>query len=263
MLRIATNALVRLLLAPACPGCGHPLDRPLDGPICLACWLGIPRLVGPLCDLCGDQLPSNAAPFRLCQPCLAEPPPFEVARSAGLHAGPLKAIVHAFKYDQRRALARPLARLMLEAGADLLATADAVVPVPMHPWRALRRGFNQADDLAEHLGLPVWRPIRRVRHGPPQASLNGRDRRTNVTRAFARRRGLVVGLDRARATRLRNRTVVLIDDVMTTGATMEACSVALLDAGAGRVRVLTVARAPTPEPVLLTREHRLSTAPHR
>ena len=263
MMRTAANAVVRLLLAPACPGCSHPLDRPLDGPICEKCWLGIPRLTDPLCDLCGDPLPSTAAPFRLCQRCLAEPPPFEVARSAGLHAGPLKAIVHAFKYDQRRPLARPLARLMLDVGADVLAGADAVVPVPLHPWRALRRGFNQADDLAEHLGLPVWHPIRRVRHGPAQTGLNGRDRRTNVSRAFDRRRGLVVGLDRARAARLHNRTVVLIDDVMTTGATMGACSVALLEAGAGRVRVLTVSRAPAPAPVPPPREHRLSTVPHR
>lgn len=180
----------------------------------------------------------------MCHRCLAAPPRFELARSAGVHAGSLKAIIHAFKYDRRRTLAGPLAALMRQAGQEVLEGADAVVPVPLHPWRALHRGFNQAEDLAQHLGLPVWHPIRRTRQGPPQAGLNGRQRRTNVVGAFRHRAGYSIGADPGQSRRLRNRTVVLIDDVMTTGATLDGCSLALLRAGAARVRVLTVARAP-------------------
>jgi ComF family protein len=263
MLRTAANALVRALLAPVCAACRAPLDRPMDGPVCPACWAAVPRLTPPLCDLCGDPLPPIAAPFRVCRRCLADPPRFETARSAGLYAGSLRAIIHAFKYDGRRTLAGPLAALMREAGATLFAGADAVVPVPLHPWRAMRRGFNQADDLARHLGLPVRQPIRRVQHGPPQASLNGRDRRANVTRAFGRRGGFTVGWDRDQAWRLRNQTVVLVDDVMTTGATLDACSRALLEAGVARVRVLTVARVPGPPPGTPPHAHHPWTALHR
>jgi ComF family protein len=242
MLRTGVNVLVRLLLAPECAACGYCLDRPFDGPVCAACWTRVPLLTPPFCDVCGEPLGPADAPFRFCARCLAEPPAFEAARSAGLYAGPLKAIIHAFKYDHRRSLAAPLAALMRRAGTDVLAGADAVVPVPLHPWRAIRRGFNQSDDLARYLGLPVWRPIRRLRHGPPQAQLNGSARRSNVRHAFGRK--LVVGLDAGGLDRLRNRTLILVDDVMTTGATLESCSKALLEAGAGRVRVLTVARAP-------------------
>jgi ComF family protein len=263
MLRTATNALVRALLAPECAACRDPLDRPLDGPVCPVCWATVPRLTPPLCDLCGDPLPPVAAPFRVCRRCLTAPPRFETARSVGLYAGSLKAIIHAFKYDGRRSLAGPLAALMREAGSRLLGGADAVVPVPLHPWRAIHRGFNQAEDLARHLGLPVCQPIRRVRHGPPQASLNGRERRANVTQAFGRRTAFVVGRDHVQARRLRNRTVILVDDVMTTGATLDECSRALLETGVATVRVLTLARVPAPPPGPPPRARHPSTAPRR
>ncbi|ODS55707.1 MAG: hypothetical protein ABS36_08890 [Acidobacteria bacterium SCN 69-37] len=247
-LRTAANSLVRTLLAPDCAACRAPLVRPLDGAVCPLCWQSVSRLTDPLCDLCGDPLPPDAAPFRLCRACLGDPPRFEAARSAGAYTGALKAIIHAFKYDGRRTLAVPLAALLREAGATLLADADAVVPVPLHPWRAMARGFNQADDLARHLGLDVWHPIRRIRHGPPQARLGRRERQTNVAHAFTHRPLFMLDWDRVRAARLQNRAVVLVDDVMTTGATIDGCTRALLDAGVGRVRALTVARVPAPPP---------------
>ncbi len=119
----------------------------------------------------------------ICARC-ANPPRFTMARSAGRYDGPLRNVIHVFKYGRRRPLAAPLARLMTAAAAEVLAGADAVVPVPLHPWRALRRGFNQADDLAVHLGLPVWRVLRRTRHGPRQASLPAGQRGSNVVGAF-------------------------------------------------------------------------------
>lgn len=176
-----------------------------------------------------------------------------------MYDGTLRAIVHAFKYSGCRALASDLARLMRQAGADALADADAVVPVPLHPWRALRRGFNQADDLACALGLPVWRVLGRARHGPPLAGQPRASRRRSVDGAFHLTWWTRHGPARAR---LPGATVVIIDDVMTTGATLDACASVLIDAGVSRVRALTVARAvarrppPRPPRPRLSRAHR-------
>jgi ComF family protein len=167
-----------------------------------------------------------------------------IARSAGRYEGSLRAIIHAFKYDQRRVLAPALAALVVRACPDWLAEADAVIPVPLHPMRVLQRGFNQADDLARHLGRPVWPALRRRRAGPPQASLPAARRHANVRDAFALARwSAPVGRRWSRL--LRDRAVILVDDVMTTGATLEACGRVLRDAGVGTVRALTVARAVT------------------
>jgi ComF family protein len=243
MVFAAANSLVRILLAPVCAACRRVLSRPLEGSVCGECWMAVPRLAAPLCDLCGDALPFSRGPFRMCGRCLMSPPAFETARSAGVYAGSLRALIHAFKYDRRRTLAAPLASLMRVAGADLLNDADAVVPVPLHPLRVVHRGFNQADDLARHLNLPVWRVLRRTRYGPPQATLPSRDRPANVWHSFRPSVSLSLGAGPGGRHRLRNTTVVLIDDVMTTGATLDACSRVLIEAGAARVRGLTVARA--------------------
>ncbi len=152
----------------------------------------------------------------------------------------MRELLHAFKYHRRRLLARPLADLLREAASDLLAEADAVVPVPLHPWRQWQRGFNQADDLARGLGLPVWPVLRRHRTGPPQAKLSAADRPANVLGAYQ----LPPASRFARhPERLSGRHLILVDDVMTTGATLDACSRVLLAAGVSRVLALTVARA--------------------
>jgi len=246
----AANGLVRTFLAPSCAGCDTVLERPLAGAICDACWRAIVRITPPWCVVCGDALPTGTP--SLCARCEERPPRFTLARSAGRYDGPLRHVIHVFKYGRRRPLAAPLARLMTAAAAEVLAGADAVVPVPLHPWRALRRGFNQADDLAVHLGLPVWRVLRRTRHGPRQASLPAGQRESNVVGAF--RFGPMFGLlNPWRVRQLRDRTVVLVDDVMTTGATLDACSAVLLAAGVRTVRALTAARTvatrPAPRPV--------------
>jgi ComF family protein len=234
------SLIVRTLLAPACAACRSVLEHPLRSPVCAACWRSVHGIVAPLCVRCGDALPSWRAPGPYCARCRRRPPGIDLARSAGRYEGALREILHVFKYEKRRPLAVPLAKLMRDAGRDVLAGADAVVPVPLHPRRAWSRGFNQADDLARELGLPVWRVLRRVRHGPPQAGLPAARRAGNVREAFGLR--AIVGVRRTRSL-LRNRRVVLIDDVMTTGATLEACSRVLRLGGANSVRALTVARA--------------------
>jgi ComF family protein len=251
----AGNTLVRVILAPVCAGCRVPLDRPLDSPACAACWGAVLTIAPPWCARCGDALGSSAAP--LCARCRRSPRRFSAARSAGRYEGALRELVHALKYQRRRSLAPPLASLMVETAADLLAGADAVVPVPLHPVRALQRGFNQADDLARGLGLPVWRVLRRRRHGLPQAQLPADRRRDNVRHAFALRRSIWRGGG------LRGRTLVLVDDVMTTGETLDACSEALLSAGVMTVRAVTAARAVAGWPQRRPQPPRPSSAPRR
>lgn len=161
-------------------------------------------------------------------------------QAAGLYEGSLRAILHAFKYEGRRTLAQPLGRMLREAGADLLTDVSCVVPVPLHPWRRIARGFNQSADLARALDLPVVHALWRTRRTQPQTGLSRAGRRRNVRGAFAvsplltrrTRDGLVDG-----------RVVLLVDDVRTTGATLDACARALRRAGAAGVRALTVARA--------------------
>ena len=166
--------------------------------------------------------------------------------AAGPYEGRLRDIIHAFKYDQRRTLARPLAALMREAGRDVLHDADAAVPVPLHWARRRRRGFNQASLLASGLGLPVLHALRRRRRTRAQAGLPAGERRVNVAGAFTLawryRWPWLRPLARRAGKPLAGLTVVLVDDVCTTGATRDACARVLLDAGVREVRVLTAAR---------------------
>jgi len=162
-------------------------------------------------------------------------------------------VLHAFKYDGRRSLAPALASLLRDQAADVLAGADVLVPVPLHAARRRHRGFNQARDLAAHLGLPVLAALRRTRATSPQASLAAGARRRNVRGAFALApappwtRATWRLSRRARLARtadaLADRVIVLVDDVVTTGATLEACARVLRAAGAADVRAVTVARA--------------------
>jgi len=222
------------------------LDSPLDGAVCHPCWGRVRLLPAPLCRTCGDPLPSwrvISTALDRCARCRRRPHAFSAARAAGDYDGTLRDILQAFKYGGRRGLARPLGRLAAAAGAGILIGADCVVPVPLHPLRRLHRGFNQAEDLARQLDLPVIGALRRTRVTAPQTGLTAAARWRNVGRAF----GLSPFLTRrAREQWLINRTVVLVDDVRTTGATLDACARTLLTAGVREVRALTVARAAPP-----------------
>jgi ComF family protein len=166
-------------------------------------------------------------------------PAIDIGRAAGIYTGALRAIIHAFKYRRRRSLATPLAQLMRQHGEALIEDVDWVVPVPLHRTRARQRGFNQADDLARALRLPTLHALRRVRATRPQSDLPAARRNRNVRDAFA--------LPRLRTRRvartLAGRCVILVDDVSTTGATLNACARVLKTAGAREVRALTAARA--------------------
>ena len=233
------DALLAVVIAPSCAACGALLDHPTSGPVCAACWRSILPLTPPLCDACGDPLPAwraTSVSLARCPRCRRARRHLDRARAIGEYDGALKAVIHALKYEGRRSLARPLAALMRERAADLIASADCAVPVPLHASRRRHRGFNQAADLARHLGLPVQHALRRVRATPTQTGLPAAQRHRNLRHAFAMRRF---------ARDVTGCTVLLVDDVSTTGATLDACARVLKRAGAGAVIALTAARVVT------------------
>lgn len=206
------DAALALVIAPACASCGAVLDAPASGPICASCWSSIP----PVAHVW--RAPDGRVDVH----------------AAAAFDGTLRNIIHAWKFERRQSLARPLARLVRDRCAEGMAGADIAVPVPMTPWRTWRRGFNQADDLAARLGLPRVRALARWRPRPAQATLPSSRRRVNLD--------MSVFVPRWRRAAVRGRTVLLVDDVVTTGATIETCARALREAGATDVRAVTVAR---------------------
>lgn len=180
-------------------------------------------------------------PRATCPACRRHPyTAIDVCRAAGDYDGSLREIVQAFKYDGRRTLAIRLGTLLRDAGRDIMTGVSCAVPVPLHPWRRLHRGFNQAADLAATLSIPVVHALWRRRMTAPQTGLSARARRGNVRGAF----GLSPLLRRSLAdSMITDRVVLLVDDVRTTGATLDACAHILRDAGAKEVRALTIARA--------------------
>jgi ComF family protein len=248
--KTTANALVSALLAPACAVCSAILDMPLEGCVCRNCWRAVHLITPPVCDMCGDPLPGFAervaqvAPIsgiEICRSCAVHPRVVQRARAVGEYDETLREIIHALKYQQRHSLAEGLARLMRSAGQQLLNEADCVVPVPLHPRRERARGFNQARELARRLGLPVVDAVVRAKYTVPQVDLPAERRQANVRGAFRLRRPLFSG----RGTALKGLRVVVVDDVSTTGSTLDACGVVLKEAGVAEVYALTAARVPT------------------
>jgi len=225
-----------LLLPPRCPGC----RQPGGGLLCATCLAAIQPLPARRCRLCGD--PSVRAPGR-CGACLAARPAFRRAFAPGRYAAPLSVAVQALKYHRRRSAAPALGTVMAACVPESVARrVDVVVPVPCHLGRVRRRGIDHAALLAQAvaaaLGRPWHRALERTQPTTPQVGLSAGERRANVAGAF-RSRASVAGS-----------CVLLVDDVMTTGATSGACAVVLCQAGARAVWVVTAARAATPSPAM-------------
>jgi ComF family protein len=243
-----TNLAISGLFAPACAACDARLSTPLDGAVCRVCWQRLPSFTPPVCTTCGLPLPSwrvACLEASRCARCRRRAAVLARQAAIGPHEGVLRRIVHALKYDARLSTVAPLAASMRAAGADALHGAHAVVPVPLHRRRAWSRGFNQATLLARHLGPPVCPLLLRIRATPPQVSLPAAQRHRNVREAFAARPHLIDRLARKGRVPVGELIVVIVDDVCTTGATLDACGRVLRAAGIGEVRALTASRVVT------------------
>jgi ComF family protein len=242
-LRIALDAT----LPPLCPACRTPLGG--SGGLCPACWAKVSFIAPPYCDRLGIPFPYDPGPGVLSMEAIADPPAYGRARAAVRYDDVASGLVHHLKYGDRLDLAATMGRWMARAGRDLIEGAeggeggDALVPVPLH-WRRLwGRRFNQAAVLAQAIAamppLPVLCGVlNRVRATPQQVGLSRSERALNVQGAFA-------VTDEGKAA-IAGKRLILIDDVLTSGATVDTCVRALLRAGAGNVDVLVFARVIAP-----------------
>jgi ComF family protein len=241
-LRTAGSALLDLLLPPACATCGRPRREHEADLVCGACWLRAVELPRPRCDRCGHPVNTTrrAVP---CAWCTLLPPYVRAVRSAfALPGGAAESIVHAFKYGGWSAIAEPMARRMgaLRFPHDVESERAGVVPVPLAASRRRERGYNQSELLAAGLARAWNLPLRtdllaRTRATKTQTRLTPGERQRNVANAF---RSLA---DRGS---LRGLHLVLVDDVVTTAATLNACAAALHEGGVRIVSFVTFGRAP-------------------
>jgi ComF family protein len=236
-LRGLPRGALSLIYPPTCSGCGSATADP--GALCPSCWTGLRLIEEPLCQRFGTPFAVDLGVGPLLSPrAIAEPPVFARARAVALYDDVARRLVHRLKYEDRLDLSGVMGRMMAASGRTLIAEAECVVPVPLHRWRLWRRRFNQAALLgrviAKDAGLP-FEPsaLVRVRATRSQVGLSRPARAENLSGAFR--------MAAAQAHRINGRRVLLIDDVMTTGATGNAAARALLRGGAASVDLLTFA----------------------
>ncbi|MFG1464014.1 ComF family protein [Xanthobacter sp. DSM 24535] len=240
-LRGAGKAALGLVLPPTCVSCGAIVHE--AGGLCGACWRRLAFIERPYCERLGipfafEQVALDPEP-RLSPQAVMDPPAFDRARAAVLFGDIARDLVHGLKYGDRLDMAAPMARLMARAAGDLLAEADLIVPVPLHPLRLWRRRFNQAALLARRLSKASGVPCRtdvlvRARATSSQVSLSRAERRANVAGAFK--------VPPQQVHHVTGRRILIVDDVLTTGATLDACAQALRYGKATHIDAVTFAR---------------------
>lgn len=229
--------LMQLVFPPLCAGCGTMTVRPAA--LCPACWGTVRFIERPFCEVTGLPFDHDRGEGLISPQAIANPPPYAKARSAVFHDGVARKLVHRLKYADRADLSPMMAAWMVRAGRDVIDDSDVIVAVPLHWGRLFSRRYNQSAELARMLARLSGKPflpgvMRRIRSTRQQVGLGLRARQDNVRGAFF--------AAPAQAHRLNGLKVLLVDDVLTTGATVEAASRALLRGGARQVNVLTFAR---------------------
>lgn len=230
-----TASVLGIFFPSRCPVCEGSSDSFITSPVCSRCFDSIGPYTGPACRVCA--MPFASPQTTICGQCMAEEPRFKTAHTYGLYEGALKEAIHGFKFTPIRRLWRPLGRFMQEIdvpGADFL-----IIPVPMRLKGLRQRGFNQAALLARSLaqarGLTLSLGVlQKIKDTPPQVGLSAKERKANVRGAF--------GVPKEGEAALKGASVMLVDDIITTGATVRECAKALKRAGAGEITVAALAR---------------------
>jgi len=233
----AARTIVDLVLPPTCLACRKPVGA--AGGLCPDCWARMGFIERPFCERLGTPFPHDLGGALLSPAAIVDPPAYERARAVARYSDVARDLVQLLKYGDRLDLTQPLGRWMARTGAELLIDADALIPVPLHWTRLWQRRFNQSAALAHAIskiaGVPVAdHVLNRTRATPPQVGLAREERARNVAGAFA--------VPREARIEVKGRRLVVVDDVLTSGATADACSWALRRAGAARVDVLVLAR---------------------
>jgi ComF family protein len=241
LLSQAARRLADIILPPRCLGCRESTAS--HGSLCVACWQGLALIERPFCERLGIPFVYDHGEGMVSAEAIADPPAYNKARAAARYEGVAIDLVHRLKYGDRVDIAPFMARLMTQAGRDILDGADMLIPVPLHRLRLWHRRFNQAGLLARevsrHTGL-TYEPLLLVRrkHTAHQVGLSRKERARNLQGAFA--------VPKAHREHIRGKHIVVIDDVLTSGATSEAAARTLLRAGAARVDMLVFARVAKP-----------------
>jgi len=238
----ATTFALNLLYPPLCVACRGRVAEAHS--LCPACWNEISFIEGAMCSRCGTPFDVDPGGETLCGACHKKPHDFHTARSLFRYDDASKPLILAFKHGDRLDHAPAFARWLERTGRPLFADIDLMVPVPLHRWRLWRRRYNQSSVLAERLGKLSQRPhdpliLERSRATKSQGEMaSAKARRRNVLGAFR--------VPKEKRDQIKSRRILLIDDVFTTGATLDACARALKRAGAERVDALTLARVVRP-----------------
>lgn len=229
---------VDTVLPPRCVVTGDPVE--VQGMVAPGAWAALDFIARPFCETCGFPFDFDVTgEGALCASCLADPPSYGRARAALKYNDASRDMILGFKHADKTHAVRAFVPWLRRAGAEMLAQADLLVPVPLHPWRLIARRYNQAalmvQMLAQDIGISyVLDALLRVRATPSQGHLNAKERFKNVKRAFA--------IHPSRAGDIKGKIIILVDDVYTTGATAQECAQVLLKGGAAQVHVLTLAR---------------------
>ncbi|MGV6849120.1 MAG: double zinc ribbon domain-containing protein [Marinibacterium sp.] len=237
-MRTKLQTLVTLLYPPRCLGCGEMVDS--DFGLCPSCWRGTPFIGGTVCDSCGTPLPGEADGFRIeCDDCLSAPPPWDMGRAALIYRDTARRLVLGLKHGDRHDIAAPAAEWMARSVRPIVQPDMLVAPIPLHWTRFLKRRYNQSAllsaPLARALGLAHCPDLlQRFRATPSLDRKSAAERRRTL--------GGTIRVHPRRRHRLAGRSVLLVDDVMTSGATFSAATQAARAAGAARVCVVAMAR---------------------